>query len=308
MVSMTLAQAMTGFDLACRARPLSENTIKDYFRTLRKFQAYVQDDLTISEIKPAQVQEFLASQKISSKSLLIYYIGLSAFWTWCVSEGITKKHIIRAIKPPRPEQRAIVPLTEQEIRSIMEAVKRSRRYVNNLTGQTLSSYNPSSVRNQAIILLLLDTGLRASELCSLTIQSVNIQNRTLTVMGKGRKERHIPFSARTGKAIFRYVSSRTDVLDTDPLFLAGGKYPLTRERLAHILKEIGDRAGVSGSYPHRYRHTFAINYLRNGGDVYTLQTIMGHSTMEMTRKYLALARVDLEEAHRRASPVDHWML
>jgi integrase/recombinase XerD len=309
MVSLKLSQAAAGFELACRSRSLSPNTISDYLNTLRKFQALHMDDPTIQSITSKDIQEFLASQEVSNKSLKNYYIGLSAFWTWCISEGAAWTHIVRKIKPPKPEERAIVPFTLTEIKAILSAVDRSRAYFNTYSKTTTTNQNPYADRNRAMILLLLDTGLRASELCSLKIGDVDLKSRTLTTLGKGSKERHIPFSSRTGQMIWRYLNrAREEARPDEPLFLSSGRKPMTRDRLAHTLSDIGNRAGVSNAHPHRYRHTFAITYLRNGGDIYTLQAILGHSTLEMVRRYLALAQVDLENAHRKASPVENWHL
>jgi integrase/recombinase XerD len=94
----------------------------------------------------------------------------------------------------------------------------------------------------------------------------------------------------------------------DYLFVTTEGRPIDRGRLLHILVAIGSRCGVMGVNVHRFRHTFAINYLRNGGDAYTLQMMLGHSTMEMVKRYLALAQADLDKSHQLASPVDHWRL
>ena len=80
------------------------------------------------------------------------------------------------------------------------------------------------------------------------------------------------------------------------------------DRLLKIVKSIGRRAGVKGVTVHRFRHTFAINYLRNGGDPWSLQMMMGHSSMETVKIYLALAQAELEKTHKTASPVDNWRL
>ena len=83
---------------------------------------------------------------------------------------------------------------------------------------------------------------------------------------------------------------------------------MRRDVLIKLLVRMGQRAGVANVHPHRFRHTFAINFLRNGGNAYALQMMLGHSTMEMVKRYLALAQADVEAAHRQASPVANWRL
>lgn len=126
--------------------------------------------------------------------------------------------------------------------------------------------------------------------------------------GKGDKERFVPFSPRTGQALWKYLGARKNSRPDEPIFLTKSDRPMTSTELAHGLQNIGNRTQVRDVHPHRFRHTFAINYLRNGGDAYTFQEILGHSTMEMVKIYLKLADTDLAASHRRASPVDRWML
>jgi integrase/recombinase XerD len=108
--------------------------------------------------------------------------------------------------------------------------------------------------------------------------------------------------------LWRYVADRRHVRPDDWLFVTNEGRQMTRANLWRLLKRIGDRAGVSGVYPHRFRHTFAITWIRNSGDLFTLQAMLGHTSLEMVKHYARIARSDLEAAHRRASPVDNWHL
>ena len=107
------------------------------------------------------------------------------------------------------------------------------------------------------------------------------------------------------KAIWRYLADRPK---DDRAFCTGALKPLNRVSLLHLLVRLGERAGVTGVHPHRFRHTFAINFLRNGGDLFSLKRLLGHSDLAMVEHYLALAQSDDETAHRKASPVDNWRL
>ena len=127
-------------------------------------------------------------------------------------------------------------------------------------------------------------------------------------MGKGSKERTIPISPRTGRVVWKYLTSRKEDRLGDYLFVTNDGEKMTRSRVLRIIKTIGQRAGVMRATVHRFRHTFAINYLRNGGDAYSLQMMLGHSTMEMVKTYLSLAQADLDANHIKASPVSNWRI
>lgn len=304
---ITLSQAITGYLLNAQSRRLSEYTILDYKNTFRKLQEFLDYDPFFAEIDHLTIQEFLSIQQVSKKTLLNYHTGLSALWAWALGENLAAENIMRRVKPPRPEQVAIIPFSEEDIRAMLATLGKSKSYTR--PGKRQSEHTlPNVERNRAILLLFLDTGLRVSELCSIKIHDLDIRNHRIQVMGKVAKERSVPFSPRSGQALWRYLATRNKPRADEPLFITSTGRALDRTQVIHMLYTLAGRAGITHCHPHRFRHTFAIEYLRNGGDPFTLQAILGHSTLDMVKRYVRLAQQDIQTAHRRASPVDNWRL
>ncbi len=291
--------------MAAMARRLSEATIADYANTYRKLIVHL-GDVPIRGITAGMVQGFLAAQsELSRKTLLNYHIGLSALWAWAVREGLVQRNIMHDIPRPRQESREIVPFDQAEIRALLRAVEQSQPYDRPGKATTVNRL-PLAVRNRAIILTLLDTGIRATELCTLRSDDLHLPGARLTVHGKGSKQRTVPFSSRTGQALWRYGSQRPDTREPYYFLTAQGG-ALGREDLLRLIQRIGERAHVQ-AHPHKFRHTFAITFLRNGGNVYVLQQMLGHTSLDMVRRYLHIVEADLDAAHRVASPVANWRL
>jgi integrase/recombinase XerD len=93
-----------------------------------------------------------------------------------------------------------------------------------------------------------------------------------------------------------------------PLFVTIRGRRINRDGLRQLISSLGEKANITKAYPHRFRHTFAITYLRSGGDVFTLQALLGHASLDIVQHYARIAQIDIEQAHRRASPVDNWRL
>lgn len=309
---LTFSQALDGYLIHLRARRLSEHTLTDYRVTFRKFQSFLENDPPLAGITHRDIERFLASfdpEKIKNKTLLNYHTGLSSFWTWAVSENLVERHIVRLVIPPDPEQVEIVPFTEQDVRLMLASLERSKTYTRPGQREPSDHALPNPKRNRAILLTLLDTGLRASELCSLCIANADLKNNRITdVAGKGNKRRTVYLSAKTSKSIWRYLVTRSDARPNHPLFASDDDQHFQRQSLARLIKRIGDRAGVDKAHPHRFRHTFAVNFLRNRGNVYELQMLLDHSTLEMVKHYARLAELDVEKSFQSASPVANWNL
>jgi site-specific recombinase XerD len=307
--NLTLNDVIEGYLLHVESRRLSPNTIKTYVYAHDKLLAHIPGDTLIQNIDVNDVARCLASYPdLSKKTLCNVHSALSALWRWAVDQGLVDDNPLEHIDRPKPEQRVIVPLKQDEVQALLKSCERTRSYTRP-GKRECSNRRPTALRDRAILLLLVDSGIRATELCELTIADVNKRQRHILVFGKGAKERVIPLSPRTIQAIWRYLTTRDhDIRVDEPLFVTTNDNPLDRHQLRHLLDRLASAADVEKVHPHRFRHTFAINYLRNGGDIYSLQRILGHASLDMVKKYLTLAQTDVNRAHRRASPVDNWKL
>jgi integrase/recombinase XerD len=157
-------------------------------------------------------------------------------------------------------------------------------------------------RLHLLLLFLLDTGCRITEALTLHIADIDFENLLVTLDGKGRKQRVVPFSFELRKAMFRYFKESNRAPD-HLLFANSTQTKLGRR---NVLRDVKLRCKKLGFAPpcrtlHSFRHTFAVNYLRRGGSVFHLQKVLGHSTLEMTRRYANLVTADLQAVHERIS-------
>lgn len=303
---LTLSQIIDGYRLHMAARHLSVHTIADYENTFKKLTAHLVTDLPFASITTDQLAAFLAAQTVSKKTILNYHIGLSALYHWAADLKLAPENLMHLVPAPKPEQHQISEFSSADLQALVRACGRSRTYRNH--SKTADHALKDADRNYAIVLMLLDTGMRISELAGAKIHDVDVKNGRITIFGKGSKSRTLPFSPRTAQALWRYLATRKEARLNEPLFATESDRPIDRTQLGRMLSRLGARAGVANCHPHRFRHTFAIWYLRNGGDAYSLQMMLGHADFEMVRHYINLAGADLDAAHRRASPVDNWRL
>lgn len=152
--------------------------------------------------------------------------------------------------------------------------------------------------------------MRVSELRYLKPDDVWLEDGMIKVLGKGNKECLIPIGKQVQRCLWRYTERcRPEPMGIrrDFLFLTREGRPLTKGRVEKIISYYGEKAGIVGvrCSPHTFRHTAAVKFLRNGGDVFSLQRMLGHSSLEMTRKYCELADIDVKRAHATASPLDN---
>jgi integrase/recombinase XerD len=324
--SLALRKAIIGFSNYKTAEGLSERTVDSYQRILDQWAKYA-GDVDVTRITRQDIEAYLVflrteyvphrfggdTHSLSPKTLRNIYITLASFFGWA-SREFRVENPMKEIPAPRFQNAPIEPFTQEDIQRMLKACVYSRE-ADPVNRRRFVMRRPTANRDQAVILTLVDTGLRASELCSLKIRDFDPKRGKLEVRhgaeggAKGGKGRTVFLGKTARSSLWRYIARREDGEEQDsPLFVVSRCRPFTPGSLRHLIKRIADRAGVKDAYPHKFRHTFAISYLRAGGDVFTLQILLGHGSLDMVRHYAQIAQVDVEQAHRKASPVDNWRL
>jgi len=215
---------------------------------------------------------------------------LRGFGTWLKREGFANPfEYLEIPKVPKP---MVEVLTNEDIEQLLDSIP-----TNTAIGGRL----------QAIVLLLLDSGLRVGELVNAKLPQLDLQHKQLRVFGKGRKERIVPFGARSAQVLLRYINLyRPEPVrqEFDNLFLSMDGMPLTRNSIECIIRRLRKSSGVERLHGHLFRHTFAVNFLLNGGDLIALQSILGHESLEVTKRYLHFTTAQQHARYEEFSPVD----
>lgn len=308
---MQLDYAIEGYWLAKR-RDFSTNTVNDYSLTFRRLTEFVGRTRDLKDVSSDDINRFLNHLRddleLSPKSILNAWIALSSFWTW-VERDLGLSHVIRGkVNRPRPRRRLSASYTEAEIRDLLAACEKCAGW-DRVHGQRLEVKRPSMLRDRALILVLLDTGIRASELTALKMRDYEPKRGQLIIHhGKGDKKRVVFLGSAAKQGVWRYLATRPGAKQDDPLFATREGAHMQRTGLRLLIFRIGQRAGVPDAGVHRFRHTFAVNFLRNGGNLLALQDLLGHERMDTVRIYAKQAEVDLERQQKGASPADRWKL
>jgi integrase len=276
-------EAFQDFILSKKAALRSPRTIEQYEKTVGEFISWV-DVIDTNEMKSRHIRAFLAhvaSRNVSSATVAYYARGLKAFVRFCNAEGYIERELLFDIPKVKDTPKNV--LMADDLKRVLDACL--------------------SNRDIAIILMLLDTGIRRSEFLALNWGDVDIPSGLIKIReGKGGKARSVVIGARTRRAMLKY---RRDVPHdlNNPVWVSqrGGRLKGSGLRMA--LDRIGERAGLH-IHPHMLRRTFATWSLRSGMNPLTLQLLMGHSSLAMTQKYIRYFDDDLLEQHARYGPVD----
>lgn len=286
-----LSQHISDFLTSCRARRLSPRTIEWYGWLLGEYRDFV-EERSLTWDQPVALDAFLSevAARSSPHTLHGYYRALRRFFNWLEKRQVIADNPVRMIDPPRLPARQPQRITADAMIRLLE---------------TAAGEAWADRRDRAIILLLWDTGVRASELCHIRLSDIDMEQRIILLRnGKGGKDRWVAFGQATREALTAWLKVRGE-RENDFLFVGRYGEPLTRSGLSIMLRRRARQAGIRPVGAHAFRHGFAVAYLNNGGSIHNLRRLMGHATLRSTEVYLTIADREAIADHRRASPADH---
>lgn len=268
------------FSRHLRAEGCSDRTVVIYGQAITFFSRWLEAQgrsADLDELNRAAIREWLAqlADDHEASTVKTRYRGLFRFCGWLVDEEELGAHPMKTLSPPQPKAKPVPVLTDDDLAALLKAC---------------SGKEFRDRRDEAMIRLLLDCGIRVSELCGLTVEGVDLDTGMALVRGKGDKIRPVYFSARTTRSVDRYIRARAAQRwsHLDALFLTQ-RGPLSPDGARERMKVRGAQAGIEDLHPHRFRHTFAHDFLMNGGQERDLKRLAGWSSDVMLERYGASA-------------------
>lgn len=297
---MDLRKLIAEFLWECEIRKYSKKTIKGYRNNLTFLADYLQKSKSITkldEVTSGQIRQFFKFQL--SKGLKATYLNgqikvFRAFYKYIIQEEYITENPMLKVSWMKETIPLIKTFTDVDAKRML-SVYTDKGYM--------------SIRNKAIIYMLLDTGIRCNELCQLKLNDVKMS--AIFIFGKGNKEREVGNSPILSKELFKYRQIRDNTFMyknvPDNLFLSRTGRPLTVEAVERIVRVAGVKAQIDDNIrcsPHTCRHYFAQAQLRNGIDVYSLSRVLGHNNIKITQRYLqSITDVDVVSKSIKTSPL-----
>lgn len=290
--SQKVTDVYEAFILDRKSRRFKSGTLQTYKDRILPFVNWCDSNTVfcLSDITPTVIRTYLTQlqdKNLASQTIHGIAIAIQSFFNWLVKEELLKESPMRKVAIPKAEKKILPAFTQEDIQKLLK--------------------NTNTERDEAIILFLLDSGARATELLNLTGGDIDMKTGIVTIrQGKGSKDRIVYIGNKTRKQLLRYYMERGTPKENEKVWLSETKgTPLTNTGLSQFLKKLGIRIGVKNCSPHTFRRTFALNSLRNGMSIYHLQRLMGHEDITVLKQYLALSQNDLQAAHVQHGVVDN---
>lgn len=278
-------------------RGLAERSIEAYRRDLRRFVEFLlrRSVEAPRAVEPLDLREHVYELKdrgLAASTIRRAQSALRTYFGFLVAEAVLEQDPTERMESPKVGRRLPSVLTADEMERLLEAPDSSHRLF---------------WRDRSILELLYATGIRVSELVSLRIMDVDLDERLCTVFGKGAKERIVPVGGAAVRALRRYLRDVRPTLERGrgegAVFLTRNGRSLSRMTVWRIVRDAAETAGIDRKVsPHTIRHTFATHLLEGGADLAVVQELLGHADIATTQIYTHLDRDYLRDVHRRYHP------
>jgi len=282
-------------DYLSEIKKFSGHTLKAYAIDIRQFCAYFSEQgLPVSK---NTIRDFIAHLYVKSKNKAtvarkIY--AVKSYYGYLVKTGIQAHNPFDGIGTPKQDKKIPQILTENEMQEFLDA---------------LPEANFLQLRNKALFEFLYATGLRVSELTGLRDEDIHFAERLVRVMGKGKKERIVPFHESAAAIMVRYLAGRRAEFQgrNDRVFVNSRGGPLSQRSVERILQKVYHDLTLSGRHvhPHLLRHSFATHLLQRGANLRIIQELLGHANLATTEKYTTLNFADLLNTYKKFHPRSH---
>ena len=290
---MDIKHALEDFLLEQQFRGNSKKTVQYYETSINIFIRFAGADTEMDSIQIPLLRKYhaeLTEKGLSSNTIQTYIRALRAFFSWCFEQEYMSKNLSEKFKLPKAQRKTIDVLTDTEIKRLFSVF--NVKYLIHL-------------RNYCICALMVDSGLRMEEVVTLELSMLKVADGFAIVNGKGNKQRIVPLGINTRRMLMRYLARRPAIAETDRIFLMSNLKPITINSVKQLFRKLKKKADIPRVRAHLLRHTFATRYLENGGDIYSLQQILGHESLEMVKKYIHSTHQKTVPKFTNYSPMDN---
>lgn len=311
------------FMIYCESKNLSKKTMMSYEQTLRLFSKYLEEEIEIFDVTQVTekiIREYINyikergkytvasnqntfktnipksrrdyATKVSITTVNNYIRNIKVFFNFLKEQNYMKKDVVKNIKQFKNSRKPKEFISDEQFSELLKHIDTTKFHER---------------RDYTTIMLLLDSGMRIGECLEIKVVDVDINNRAIFLPSdntKGKKDRYVYFSQIMQKELRRWLQYKDRYIESDYLFCTTKGAPVSIRTFEKKLKDYGTRIGLKDIHPHQLRNNFAKRFLMAGGSIYTLATILGHSSVKVTEQaYLDLTDTDIRKSYQQFSPL-----
>lgn len=294
IASLTYEEAVQSFLNEKRLLGLSEETIKSYKQKLKEFKkclVALEKNTSPQKIQLKDIKEVMRyKENVATATINSLLRAVRAFFNFLDEEGYLIENPVENLKLIKEEIKVVPAFSREQIQKLISIPDK----------KTFAGY-----RDYVIMLFLFETGVRVRELCRMELDDLNFKDGLAKIHGKNGEERFVPFQSTVKKELNKYLNIRGKGIGTNAVWISQDNEPLSSRMVQQALQYYGKKANIKNVRvsPHTFRHTFAKLSVENGANIFALQSVLGHKSLDMVKRYVHLFSKDVSEFHKKFSPI-----